>query len=40
MDSYYTNMKNDIGINQLKNVEDDDLQLDEVIHTLRPNTTA
>jgi hypothetical protein len=40
MDSYYSNMKEDMGILEKKNYEEEDSKLDEVLRTLRPNTTA
>ncbi|CDW81558.1 UNKNOWN [Stylonychia lemnae] len=40
MDSYYSNMKVDMGILEKKNYEEEDSKLDEVLRTLRPNTTA
>ena len=40
MDSYYSNMKQDMGIFEKNNFEEEDSKLDEVLKTLRPNTTA
>jgi hypothetical protein len=40
MDNYFSNMKNDMGITEKNNYEEDDVHLDEVLQTLRPNTTA
>ena len=40
MDSYYANMKGDMGLAEPQNFEVDDTHLDEVLHKLKPNTTA
>ena len=40
MDSYYSNMKKDMGIFEKNHYEGEDQQLDDVLKALRPNTTA
>lgn len=40
MDSYYANMKNDMGINYNRNLNEEDSKFDEVMNVIKPNTTA
>jgi hypothetical protein len=48
MTDYYTKMKNDLGIpemqhalkNEQEGMNDDSMKLDDLLHRLRPNTTA
>ena len=40
MNQYYTNLKNDVGIEDQTGIEDDDYELDDILRTLKPNTTA
>lgn len=40
MNDYYVKMKNDLGIDSNFGVESHDPELDAVLLTLRPNTTA
>lgn len=40
MDSYYSNMKSDMGIFEKQDFTEEDNKLDEVLRVLRPNTTA
>lgn len=48
MDEHYTKMKNDLGLpemqlalkNEQEGLNDDAVKLDEILHKLRPNTTA
>lgn len=40
MDSYYTNMKRDLGLAEPQNFEVEDSQLNDVLLKLKPNTTA
>jgi len=39
MNSYYYNLKNDVGIEEQKADEEAD-NLDDILKTLKPNTTA
>ena len=40
MNQYYTNLKTEVGIEDQTNVVDDDYELDGILQTLKPNTTA
>ena len=40
MDSYYSNMKNEMGIHYNRNLSDEDSKFDEVMKTIKPNTNA
>ena len=40
MESYYDKLKNEIGIDANYGVEREDAQLEQVLKTLKPNTTA
>jgi len=40
MDSYYEAMKEEIGFNKKEKTFEEEIQLDEVLKALRPNTTA
>ena len=42
MDTYYSSMKQDMGLFQRQDADEelDARRLDEVLHKLRPNTTA
>ena len=40
MDDYYSQMKNQMGIDANYGIEEDDPKLEVVLHALRPNTTA
>ena len=40
MDSYYANMKQEMGLKERPDVNEEDIELDEVLHKLRPNTNA
>jgi hypothetical protein len=39
MNSYYYNLKNEVGIEEQK-VDQEDTNLDDILKTLKPNTTA
>ena len=39
MNSYYTELKNEVGIEE-QQVDDEDNNLDDILKTLKPNTTA
>ncbi len=40
MNQYYTNLKNDVGIEDQTGIDDEDYELDDILKTLKPNTTA
>lgn len=40
MDAYYANMKNEMGLKEKPETNEEDVKLDEVLSKLRPNTTA
>jgi hypothetical protein len=40
MDAYYDNMKTEMGLKERPETNEEDIQLDEVLNKLRPNTTA
>lgn len=40
MNSYYNELKSDVGIEDKKSLDNDDGNLDEVMRTLKPNTTS
>ena len=40
MDDYYGNLKNEVGIEDNNDLEDKDFELDGILETLKPNTTA
>ena len=40
MDEYYTNMKNEMGIDATYGIEEQDPPLDEVLRIIKPNVTA
>jgi hypothetical protein len=40
MDSYFSNMKEDMGLNKKPNDAEEEFHLEEVLQSLRPNTTA
>ena len=40
MNSYYENLKVEARINENRRDDGDDLELDEILRTLKPNTTA
>ena len=40
MNKYYTNLKDDVGIEEQTGIEEHDYELDDILRTLKPNTTA
>ena len=40
MNNYYTNLKSDVGIHDQAGQDDEDYDLDNILKTLAPNTTA
>ena len=40
MNTYYTNMKKDVKIDEDGELEDEDYELEDVLNTLKPNTTT
>ena len=40
MNQYYTNLKSDVGIEDQAGIDDEDYELDDILRTLKPNTTA
>ena len=40
MNGYYTNLKNEVGIEDQAGIDDEDYELDDILRTLKPNTTA
>lgn len=40
MNSYYTNLKTEVGIEDQAGLDDEDYDLDVILKTLKPNTTA
>ena len=40
MDSYYSNMKTDMGINYDRNFNEEDSKFEEGMQGIKPNTTA
>ena len=39
MNTYYQNLKTDVGIHE-QHIDDEDNNLDDILRTLKPNTTA
>ena len=40
MNTYYQNLKTEVKLVDQAGIEDDDLELDGILKTLKPNTTA
>lgn len=40
MDTYYTDLKKEVDIGQEQNNNDEDNELETILNTLKPNTTA
>lgn len=40
MSSYYTNLKSEVGIHDKAGMDDENYDLDNILKTLAPNTTA
>lgn len=40
MNVYYTNLKGEVGIEDQTGIDDEDYELDDILKTLKPNTTA
>jgi hypothetical protein len=40
MTTYYTNLKSEVGIQDQTGIDDEDYDLDNILQTLAPNTTA
>ena len=40
MNNYYTNLKSEVGIEDETGLDDEDYDLDVILKTLKPNTTA
>lgn len=40
MNQYYTNLKSDVGIEDQAGIDEEDYELDDILRTLKPNTTA
>ena len=40
MNAYYSNLKNEVGIEDKNSLDDEDYELDDILKTLKPNTTA
>ena len=40
MNQYYANLKSDVGIEDQAGIDDEDYELDDILRTLKPNTTA
>lgn len=40
MNQYYANLKSDVGIEDQTGIDDEDYELDDILRTLKPNTTA
>lgn len=40
MNSYYTNLKSEVGIQDQTGMDDENYDLDNILKTLAPNTTA
>ena len=40
MDGYYSNMKNEMGINYNRNLNEEDSKFEEVMQVIQPNSTA
>lgn len=40
MNSYYYDLKSDVGIEERDDNDEEDNNLDDILRTLRPNTTA
>ena len=39
MEGYYTSLKSEVGIEDQDKLDEDDTELDEILRTLKPNTT-
>ena len=40
MNNYFENLKTEVGINEASGVDEEDNELDSILKTLRPNTSA
>lgn len=40
MEGYYTDLKKEVGIGQPQNDNEEDNELESILNTLKPNTTA
>ena len=39
MNLYYSNLKGEVGIEDQTGIDDEDYELDDILKTLKPNTT-